>query len=418
LLKFDTLDERLQELEKQANERDQIHDKLAEKDRMLEMEAKQKEELQSIIKDMETKLMKGGDVFEDKEKTKAKAYREFQIKLQKQKKKEKKLKEEQLKREEELMTNYQEIQEEADDKAKIVNKLRKRYKAALTEISDLETEHQTEKSDFLEAIRTLERDLDFYKAVVNTLMKEDELYKVKAKSRYDMENNKWTVPAFTFKAETVNFPKLNINRMRDLINTEKENNKVEFKDNDDMRQTMSKAHATGGLKSLNSSSPDSYQNTGDSEDKENDLVSPTRLQFQNSVHKHHAHSTNVESDFKPESRIVTEKSHEALYYNQNTVPMKQKTLRRAEIAAKLDKSKKMASQISKLPASIRWVSTDEPDPDFFEEPNVRYERNSKALAQLVPLKGRNKFEPNELKESANLNDLPHKRKKHLPPLRE
>lgn len=130
------------ELEKFAKEKDNIQNKLNEKDKIIEMEAKQREELQSIIKEMEQKLMKGGDVFEDKEKMKAKAYREFQIKLQKQKLKEKKLKEEQLKREEELMTNYQDLQEAVDDKSKIVNKLKKRYKAALTEIQDLEHEHQ------------------------------------------------------------------------------------------------------------------------------------------------------------------------------------------------------------------------------------------------------------------------------------
>ena len=50
------------------------------------METKQKEELQSILKDMEEKLMKGGDVLANKEKMQAKAYREFQLKLQKQKK--------------------------------------------------------------------------------------------------------------------------------------------------------------------------------------------------------------------------------------------------------------------------------------------------------------------------------------------
>lgn len=186
------------------------------------MESKQKEELQSIIKDMEQKLMKGGDVFETKEKMQAKAYREFQLKLQKQKMKEKKLKEEQLKREEELMTNFQDLQEEVDDKVKIVNKLRKRYTAALNEIKDLEEEHQTEKEDLLESIRNLERDLDFYKIIVNTLMKEEHLYKIKSKSRYDLENNKWTVPPFIFKAEEVNFPKLKINRIKELINNEKE----------------------------------------------------------------------------------------------------------------------------------------------------------------------------------------------------
>jgi hypothetical protein len=57
---------------------------LVEKERMIEMEAKQREELQAIIKDMEQKLIKGSDN-DGKEKTQAKAYREFQLKIQKQK---------------------------------------------------------------------------------------------------------------------------------------------------------------------------------------------------------------------------------------------------------------------------------------------------------------------------------------------
>ena len=226
---------------------------------------------------------------------KAKAYREFQIKLQKQKLKEKKLKEEQSKREEEILTDYQELQGKVDDKSKLIKKLSKRYKAALSEIQDLETEHQSEKSDLLEAIRTIERDLDFYKTVVGTLMKDEELYKVKAKSRFDMENNKWKVPAFTFKAESVNFPKLNVNRMRDLINNEKENNLVEFKTGDIARQSFSNARVTGGIKSHNSSTPDSYDNTGDSENKSNDIYSPERIQ--NNMHKKNSKPNNAENEY-------------------------------------------------------------------------------------------------------------------------
>lgn len=292
------LGERLVELEKLAKEKENIENRLNEKDKIIEMEAKQKEELKDIIKDMEQKLMKGGDVLDDKDKMKAKAYREFQIKLQKQKIKEKKLKEEQMKREEELLNNYQGLQEEVDDKAKVVNKLRKRYKAALSEIQDLETEHQSEKSELLETIRTLERDLNFYKCVVETLIKDDELYKIKAKSKYDMENNKWKVPAFTFKAEQVNFPKLNVNRMRDLINSERENNIVEFKKWESNKHSMSRGRATDGLKSHNASTPDSHQNTGDSESKEDDnTYSPERLNKQSNMHRHHALSTNMEYDF-------------------------------------------------------------------------------------------------------------------------
>jgi kinesin family protein 3/17 len=261
----ENLGQRLAELEKLAKEKENIQGALAEKDRIIEMEAKQKEELQSIIKDMEQKLMVGGDGVEGKEKTQAKAYREFQLKLQKQKVKETRLKEEQLKREEELMTNLQDVQDAADEKGKLVLKLRKRYKAALNEIKDLDEEHQSEKSELLDSIRSLERDLDFYKSIVDILISENELYKIKAKSKYDVENNKWTVPPFTFKAQEVNFPKLNANRLRELVNDAKENNIVEFK----QEPVYSQARQTNNFKGsdYNSSDRNSYENTGDSEER-------------------------------------------------------------------------------------------------------------------------------------------------------
>ena len=50
------------------------------------------------------------------------------------------------------------------------------------------------------------------------------------------------------------------------------------------------------------------------------------------------------------------------------VPMKQKTLKRVELAAKIDKSKGQTINQTKLPPSIRWVSTDEdPDLDIFSK---------------------------------------------------
>lgn len=58
--------------------------------------------------------------------------------------------------------------------------------------------------------------------------------------------------------------------------------------------SVTKDRVPAGMKSHGSGTPDSYQNTGDSEGKENDFLSPERY---NGVNKNHALSTNVESDF-------------------------------------------------------------------------------------------------------------------------
>ena len=47
---------------------------------------------------------------------------------------------------------YKNIQDEMESKSKMVSKLRKRYKSALQEIKDLESEHQTNKEELLDSV--------------------------------------------------------------------------------------------------------------------------------------------------------------------------------------------------------------------------------------------------------------------------
>lgn len=295
----------------------------------------------------------------------------------------------------------------------------------------------------MESIRTLERDLDFYKSVVETIMKEDQLYKVKAKSRYDVENNKWTVPPFVFKAEEVNFPKLKANRMRDLIESEKENNLVEFKPESDMNSRGRKTNnfnldKHSSSQNSNGNHTNSYENTGDSENRYMEgLQSPDRIESR-MEHMGKFHSTNgTNNDFfnaeypmEPRS-MIKDKSQDSLGFSKNKgLPLKQKTLRRAELAAKIDQNNQQTIDNDKLPPSIRWVSTDnDPDPDFFSSNNARYQRNPKAIAQLAPLMGNGARDPSALDwKSAlktepdhriSLNELSQLKKKNkLKPLRD
>ena len=125
--------------------------------------------------------------------------------------------------------DYQDLQEEVNDKTKLLSKLRKRYKAALTEIQDLEGEHYNDKADLLDTIRTMEVDLGFYKAIVDMLMNEHNLYKIKSKSSYNDEKSEWEVPPFIMKGEQMNLPKLGFQKAKRFIEEEKNSNFVEFK---------------------------------------------------------------------------------------------------------------------------------------------------------------------------------------------
>lgn len=95
--------------------------------------------------------------------------------------------------------------------------------------------------------------------------------------------------------------------------------------------------------------------------------------------------------------MIKDKSQEVVGFGSKGGPLKQKTMRRAELAAKLDKHHNMNSAQNKLPPSIRWVTADEdPDPDFFSNLDTRYERNPKAIAQLAPLMSNTKKDQHKM----------------------
>lgn len=125
---------------------------------------------------------------------------------------------------------YNDLQEEVSEKSTLLSQLRKRYKGALAEIQDLESEHLNEKADLLETIRTLEIDFGFYKAVVDTLMSEGNLYKIKSRSQYDDEKSEWEVPPFVLKGKQINLPKLGLQKAKRFIEEEKLNHDVAFKE--------------------------------------------------------------------------------------------------------------------------------------------------------------------------------------------
>ena len=132
----------------------------------------------------------------------------------KQKKKEASLLEEKRKKEEEMLFvqgNYTSLQEEVDSMREIMEKLRSKYKAAESEIGDLTQEHQQQKNELLDIIRTQEKAVKFSNKVMGILLSEHELYKLHQKSKWEDERGDWTIPMFTFnpKAKDISFPTIN-----------------------------------------------------------------------------------------------------------------------------------------------------------------------------------------------------------------
>ena len=89
---------KLEEIQELSLKNDKIASAMKDKDEQLQQEQLQKKKLEEMLQEMEQKMVKGGEAIEEeKEKFKAKAYREYQKKIKKQKQKEVKLLEEQKK---------------------------------------------------------------------------------------------------------------------------------------------------------------------------------------------------------------------------------------------------------------------------------------------------------------------------------
>lgn len=72
-------------------------------------------------------------------------------------------------------------------------------------------ETNDQKQELLYLIANNETDLKFSNALLASMLKESDIYKIKQKSAWDEIRKEWTVPAFilTDKKQDVSFPTIN-----------------------------------------------------------------------------------------------------------------------------------------------------------------------------------------------------------------
>ena len=139
--------------------------------------------------------------------------------------------EQKLKEEEEKLfyeKQYKNQQDQFEENARVLQELRVRYKGALEEIKDLEEEHQNEHAELINTVREQQHELLLVKGMLQMLLKDNEIEKIRHRSSFDDENQKWDIPFFYLQAKNVAFPKLNRNQAKDLVENEKENRELQF----------------------------------------------------------------------------------------------------------------------------------------------------------------------------------------------
>ena len=87
--------------------------------------------------------------------------------------------------------NYTSLQQEVESMREIMEKLRAKYKAAEAEIKDLTQEHQLQKTELLEIVRSQEKAVKFSNKVMSIMLTENELYKLQSRAKWDDDRADW-----------------------------------------------------------------------------------------------------------------------------------------------------------------------------------------------------------------------------------
>ena len=174
-------------------EKNKLKEKLAELERNL-LDNKKLEISEQNMNGNKLELKKKIEEQEE-ENRKFREYREQQIKQNEEMElKLLKLEEEKIK-EEELLKND-------------VNKLQKKVKELTSEIEDLKLDNEKDRSDYMEGVKAIYRDNQFYREIIRFMLSDYELKQIIEMSKYNEEEEKWNVQSFSFQEKSLALPGL------------------------------------------------------------------------------------------------------------------------------------------------------------------------------------------------------------------
>lgn len=106
--------------------------------------------------------------------------------------------------------------------------IKKKYVASLTELRDIQIEHENDKEELLDTIRYQEKEIKRLSAILNVLMTPEQINQISDLSEWNEERREYIVPAFTYRERNINFPKLSNQQNKDLLENERLKKEVYF----------------------------------------------------------------------------------------------------------------------------------------------------------------------------------------------
>ena len=115
-----------------------------------------------------------------------------------------------------------------DDLRKLLKKVKLKYKSSVAEIEDLNKEHEKEKEELLETIRSKEKDNEFFHKVFEYMLPTKEIFRIKKLSKFDENNNEWHIKPFVLQNKQILFPKLPKSQVYETIQSDLRNRTLVF----------------------------------------------------------------------------------------------------------------------------------------------------------------------------------------------
>ncbi|CAN0572853.1 unnamed protein product, partial [Ectocarpus sp. 12 AP-2014] len=94
----------------------------------------------------------------------------------------------------ELNREFHDLEEEVEVKTKKLKKLWSKYQTAHREIKDIQEEFQQERSDMLDTIRELTRQLKLKEVVITNFVPPEEVSSVERRAQWNEEASAWLIP--------------------------------------------------------------------------------------------------------------------------------------------------------------------------------------------------------------------------------
>ena len=126
----------------------------------------------------------------------------------------KEYREQQLKQSEEMEKKLQKLEEEKMKEEEILkndaNKLKEKIKELNSEINDLKIDNTKDRIDYMEDVKSIYRNNQFYREIIRYMLSDEELKKIIEMSKFNDEEDKWNVQSFSLKEKSLALPSMKL----------------------------------------------------------------------------------------------------------------------------------------------------------------------------------------------------------------